>query len=65
MLGRDGGVVGVSELPLGFQPVYPAFRYFNAVQSEAFPLAFGTDHNMVRAPERAWHTPRPDLPRTC
>ena len=60
MLG--GGIVGVSELPTGFRPVYPAFRYFNAVQSEAFPLAFGTDHNLVRC---AWRHHEFDMPTSC
>ena len=40
-------IVGVHDIPPVFHPVYPAFRYFNAVQSEAFPQAYGADHNLV------------------
>ena len=37
----------VDELPACFQPLYSGWRYFNAVQSEAFPVAFLSQANMV------------------
>ncbi|KAL0036137.1 hypothetical protein WJX79_005176 [Trebouxia sp. C0005] len=43
-------VRAVSELPACLQPVFSgSFRYFNTVQSETFPIAYGSDINIVVA----------------
>ncbi|KAG2449576.1 hypothetical protein HYH02_005109 [Chlamydomonas schloesseri] len=40
-------LVPVRDLPVALQPLFPSFRYFNSVQSECFPQAYGSDTNMV------------------
>ncbi|KAL0055867.1 hypothetical protein WJX82_005206 [Trebouxia sp. C0006] len=48
--GSGDFVRAVSELPACLQPVFSgSFRYFNTVQSETFPIAYGSDINMVVA----------------
>ena len=46
-MAASDGVRSVRELPACFQPVHSAFRYYNAVQSESFPQAYGSTANLV------------------
>eukprot|EP00877_Chromochloris_zofingiensis_P003071 jgi/Chrzof1/12765/Cz07g06210.t1 len=43
----EDSLKAVKDLPACFRPLFPNFRYFNPVQSEAFDVAYGSDTNMV------------------
>ena len=51
-------VRSVADLSACFRPLFAGWRYFNAVQSEAFPVAFQSESNMVRLVSGRWTLPR-------